>query len=186
MGELMGCHLAGDADAFPAIVRAFGDSVYGYLARCGVEPPERDDLFQEIFAKVHRAAGQYDVERPFRPWLFTIVANTVRNHLRGRRVRSVIALSPVVDETPSRRPDAQAELEARDTARWLERALRDLPLPQREVVMLCCVEQMPQRTVADVLEMPVNTVKTHLRRARLALAKGLARRRRRLVRETSR
>ena len=66
--------------------------------------------------------------------------------------------------------------QARETLAWLEEALAVLPAVQREVVLSTTVLGLRQEDVAQALNMPLNTVKTHLRRARLALAQGLARR----------
>ena len=59
------------------------------------------------------------------------------------------------------------------TAARLEREILRLPLPQQEVLILTCIENLPQKEVAEILGLPVNTVKTHLRRARQALVKRL-------------
>ena len=64
----------------------------------------------------------------------------------------------------------------RETLAWLERALLALPPMQREVLLLTAVVGLRQLDVAQSLNLPLNTVKTHLRRARLALAAGLAER----------
>jgi RNA polymerase sigma-70 factor (ECF subfamily) len=87
--------------------------------------------------------------------------------------------TPVADSVP----DGHAILEARETAAWIDGAIRALPLPQREAVVLCCIEQVPQAEAAGILGVPVNTMKTNLRRARLALAQALARRTAKLRRE---
>ena len=175
-GELLVRHRGGDGAAFAEFVARYRRIVYGYLVRCGVEDAARDDVFQEIFASIHRAAATYQPERPLKPWVFTIVANTVRSHHRKTR-RHSRALSPAEFQPHgSSASDSHQLAEARETAAWIERAIAALPVAQREVVALCCIEQLPQDDVAAALGMPVNTVKTHLRRARIALAQGLARR----------
>ena len=75
-------HCRGDRDAFGELMNAYQAPLYGYLVRCGVPAASRDDVFQEIFVKVHLAAASYQPSRPLRPWLFTIAANSVRNYLR--------------------------------------------------------------------------------------------------------
>ncbi len=80
-------HCRGDASAFPALLEAYRRPVYGYLVRSGVAEANRDDIFQNIFLKIHAAARSYDPTRPLRPWLFTIVANTVRAPRPRRRPR---------------------------------------------------------------------------------------------------
>jgi len=177
-------HCRGDARAFAELVARYRRPVYGYLVRCGVEESARDDLFQDIFAAIHRAAATFRPERPVKPWVFAIVANTVRSHYRKTRGHAITAEPPELARDAAA-PDSHELVEAHETAAWLERAIAALPVAQREVVVLCCIEQLPQEEVADVLGAPVNTVKTHLRRARIALAQALARRRAALRREVS-
>ena len=169
-------HYRGDSSAFPALLEAYRRPVYSYLVRGGVAEADRDDVFQNIFLKIHSAANSYDPIRPLAPWLFTIVANTVRNHLRDRP----IPFSPAQNEDPPEAPDPNPGPEhittVRETLTWLEQALLALPLVQREVLLLTAIVGLRQKDVAQFLNLPLNTVKTHLRRARLALAAGLAER----------
>jgi RNA polymerase sigma-70 factor, ECF subfamily len=169
-------HRDGDSGAFAELVAEYRRPVYSYLVRNGIAESDRDDLFQDIFIKIHAAAGQYSADRPLHPWLFTIVANTVRTHYRKRRIRDLVYAEPVDSEPNCNQPDGERVLESAQTATWLQREIEMLPLAQREVLILSCVENLPQNEVADVLGLPVNTVKTHLRRARLALIEKLSRR----------
>ncbi len=156
---------------------AYRRPVYSYLVRSGVAEADRDDVFQAIFLKIHAAAGSYDPARPLAPWLFTIVANSVRNHHRDRPRAAGSTLS---DEDPPDPPDPNPGPEhiasVRETLAWLEGALAALPPAQREALLLTAIVGLRQRDVALALDLPLNTVKTHLRRARLALAARLAER----------
>ena len=167
-------HCRGDAAAFPALLEAYRRPVYSYLVRYGVAAADRDDVFQSIFLKVHAAAGSYQPARPLVPWIFTIVANTVRNHRRDGRVREVAVSDDEAPESADPRPGPERVAEARETVAWLERAIAALPAAQREVLLLTAIAGFRQLEVAETLDMPVNTVKTHLRRARLTLAKAMA------------
>jgi RNA polymerase sigma-70 factor (ECF subfamily) len=184
-------HCRGDKDAFPALLDAYRRPVYSYLVRNGVAASDRDDLFQTIFLKIHTAAPSYDAARPLAPWLFTIVANTVRNHLREGRLRERYldderAGGPAIPfasagtsaplDTPDPQPGPEQIAETRETVAWLEQALLTLAPAQREALLLTTVGGLRQQDVAQVLGQPVNTIKTHLRRARLALAAALAQR----------
>lgn len=166
----------GDAEAFAALVAEYRRPVYGYLFRCGVAPEDRDDLFQTVFLKIHRSTAQYQPDRPAHPWIFTIVVNEVRSYLRRRRVRQLVFAGPAAQEPRDPAPNSERSAEARETVAWLEEEIRRLPQAQREVLILASLEGRPLAEVAEALAMPVNTVKTHLRRARLALAEKLARR----------
>ena len=166
-------HCRGDRDAFGELMKAYQSPLYGYLVRCGVPAASRDDVFQEIFVKVHLAAASYQPSRPLRPWLFTIAANSVRNHLRDEGRRRGAGDAPA-DRRPSADHGPQALAEIDETVAWLEQALTHLPLEQREVLLLGSVGGLRLRDIATVLEIPLNTVKTLTRRARLGLAKALA------------
>lgn len=169
-------HVRGDAGAFEALLQAYRRPVFSYLVRIGVAAAERDDLFQSIFLKIHLAAASYQSTRPLRPWLFTIVANTVRNHFRDARSRSAEVPSEHAAEVGDPVPGPDRIAEARQLVSWLEEAISRLPQAQREVLLLVAVADLAQQQVAEALSMPLNTVKTHLRRARLGLAEALSRR----------
>jgi RNA polymerase sigma-70 factor (ECF subfamily) len=179
-GQLLLRHLRGDRSAFAELVGAYRAPVYSYLVRCGVKSNDCDDLFQDIFIKIHHAASTYDSSRPLHPWLFTIVCNTVRNHLRRQRVQQLVFAEPRVEEQPPEPADMAADGErlsvARQTVQFLEEEIQRLPLAQREVVVLAAVERKAMKEVASMLGLKINTVKTHLRRGRLALARALVRR----------
>ena len=137
--ELLARHLAGDDDAFAELVQRYRAPVFSYLVRSGVAPDDRDDLFQEIFIRIHRAAASYDPSRPLHPWLFTVVANTVRNHLRRQRVRALVGSAEEVAEPAACHPAADRVAAGRQTMAWLERQIRRLPAARREVLILSCV-----------------------------------------------
>jgi RNA polymerase sigma-70 factor (ECF subfamily) len=169
-------HLGGEPGAFAELVSRYRAPVYSYLVRCGVAEQDRDDLFQEIFIRIHRAAVQYQPERPLHPWLFTIVANAVRNHVREKKVRNLVFGDPPANDPPDDAADGEQLARAMQTRAWLEDRIRELPHIQREALILTCIQDLPQKQVASILGLRLNTLKTHLRRARLALMQQLARR----------
>ena len=173
--HLLERHLGGDTAAFPELITMYRARVYSYLVRCGVGEGTRDDLFQEVFIKVHTAAATFQTDRPFNPWLFAIVANTVRSFYRKEKINRLVYKEEVFDKKGNS-PTLHEEAEARETAVWLKKAIRQLPLNQRETFLLCTTENMKQQEVAAALGVPLNTVKTNLRRAKMALARALAER----------
>lgn len=180
---LLGRHVAGDKGAFRILVNKFSDRIYGYLVRSGIRACERDDLFQDIFLKVHRSASAYSSDRPLSPWIFTIVVNTTRSHLRKAGVRQIVEPAESMDHVESTIVSAARLAEAKETAGFMQEELAKLSVQQREVLLLCAVQGLGQVEVAAVLEMPVATIKTHLRRARIALAAAIGRRRKTQERE---
>ncbi len=169
-------HRNGDSEAFSELMKLFQGPVYSYLVRAGVKPADRDDLFQEIILKIHRAREQYDGERAMFPWIFTIAVNTTRNHFR--KLGAVKWSEQLTDKEPVMVDElTSADLvEARESAGWLEKEIERLNLSEREVIILVCIEHMDQAEAAKSLEIPLNTLKTHLRRGRLKLATALTRR----------
>jgi RNA polymerase sigma-70 factor, ECF subfamily len=182
--RLLPRHCAGDPTAFQELMQRFRAPVFGYLVRCGIDRSSAEDVFQEVFIKIHNAAASYAPDRPLKPWLFTIVVNTVRSHYRRERIRQLV-LEPETSERPGVEPPADELLEALETAAALEEALELLTLAEREVVLLATVEQLTQKDLALVLDLPVGTIKTHMHRARATLTRALSRRTARLVREVS-
>lgn len=194
-------HRRGDRAAFPALVGEFRARVFGYLTRCGVPPADRDDLFQEVFLRVHRAGTRTPVESAasdaeetpeapsgaLAPWIMTITVNVVRSHFRKASVRSVVALNAAPDEgVASADRGPESALAAKQTTAWLEEAMLKLPLDQREALVLCAVEGLELSDAAAALGVPGDTVKTRVRRARIALAEARARLALRAEREESR
>jgi RNA polymerase sigma-70 factor, ECF subfamily len=186
-------HRQGDSAAFEELVITYKDGVYGYLCRCRVPAASRDDLAQEVFMRVHKAlhrfTPQQDGPGSLKAWIFTIVANTVRSHFRHLSVEQRAMLHAEGDDgdfVPGGEASGEAKLEGKEMAAWLELALHKLPLCEREAVMLVCIEGIDQDEAARALDLPLNTLKTHLRRGRLHLSEALARRSAVMDREQSR
>jgi len=173
-------HVSGDAHAFEQLMSAYSTFVLTFLWRYGVDHASRDDLFQDIFLRIHQAAASYRPSQALRPWLLTIVLNTVRNHRRdqGRKSHFLTHFFNVAKhQNPAgQNSGADQMLDQKTTVLWLESRIRDLPERQRETLVLSTMKGLRMKDIARVMGLPENTVKTHLRRARLSLAKDLERR----------
>ncbi|WP_236607006.1 RNA polymerase sigma factor [Sandaracinus amylolyticus] len=180
---LLDRHRGGDPAAFAELIETWQGPIHGYLARSGVAAPERDDLFQEVFLRVHRALrGTESTDDglprgPLGPWIFAIAVNAVRSHFRKVKVRAVVSLrDDAGDATADHAPSPEGALVMRETTEWVEAQIARLPLEQREALLLCTVHGLELRDAAEALGVPADTVKTRVRRARLALAEARARR----------
>ena len=153
--------------AFQKLMQAYRKPVYSFLVRHGLGQECRDDAFQEIFLKIHKSAHTYQPNRALSPWIFTIAINTIRNIKRQKQPLTLCIdeAADVIDEAPS--PDHLAQLDA--TLDWLNEAVIQLPATQVEALTLSLVQGMKLKDVSDILGLPLNTIKTHLRRARLQL-----------------
>ncbi len=172
--------VAGDADAFRRIVERYQRPVYGLLVRMVRDPALAEDLAQETLVKAYRALGSFDRRRRFSSWLFKIAHNTAIDQLR--RVRPVtVPLDDAGDERAAplarlARPDSEspeARLRGRDLAGALQEALDALRADYREAVLLRYQQGLSYQEIAEILELPIGTVKTHLHRARAQLAGSL-------------
>lgn len=174
---LLARHRAGERAAFEALVEHYRASIYGFFRRSGLAPDVADDLFQDIFLRVHQHAASYAPERPFRVWLFTIAHNLLRSHWRRRAVRRILvdwwAGSPDAGrplDPPDGGPSPAAAAETQETLVWLEGALAALSDGPRQAILLTQIEGLKLTEAADVLGAPVATIKTWVHRGRRELA----------------
>jgi RNA polymerase sigma-70 factor, ECF subfamily len=152
---------------FTALYRAHFAYVFRTLRRLGVPPADLDDLAQEAFTVVLKRLGDYQPDRPARPWLFGIAFRVAAAHWRRRSRRIIeVASPPDLDaaEVDACGPEASvADLQAR--ALVLE-ALEALDLDRRAVFVMHDIDEIPAAAIAEALEIPLNTVYSRLRAAR--------------------
>lgn len=185
--QLLADYAHGDQRAFAELIRRYQQELFAFLCRFVADAAAAEDLFQETFIQVHRNAAAFDPERRFRPWLFTIAANKARDHLRavGRRVTQSL------DNTTGRDPEATTFLDLMDSgmaappsdlSRAEDRAavqqtLAQLPAHYREVLVMSYFHQFAYKDMAQMLQIPLGTVKSRLHAALAAFAKSYKSRR---------
>jgi RNA polymerase sigma-70 factor (ECF subfamily) len=156
-------------EAFERLVPAYRRRVFGLaysiLRDCGAA----EDLAQEVFVKLWRALPRYDGRAQLSTWIYAITRNAAISALRSRR-HSVSLSDPAVLEEVESVSAAPAPV-SDDAA--LRRQVEALPTMQRQAVTLYYLDERSVDEVAAMMGMPVNTVKTHLHRARATLATAL-------------
>jgi RNA polymerase sigma-70 factor (ECF subfamily) len=168
-GALIEQSVRGRADAFVEVVRRHEVAVHGFLARRAGQQAA-DDLLGEVWVRAFAARGGYDPGHAgARPWLYGIARNVLRAHWRSRPDTSAAA-----EETVDPWDDVVDRLDSAAQARELTSALRALPAPERDVLLLVAWEQLSPAEVAAVLGVPQGTVRSRLHRARAALRPVLA------------
>ena len=171
--------LAGDRDAFGLLVARHGRRVHDLARRMLRDASEAEDAAQQAFLNAFRALDRFDPQRPFRHWLLRITTNLCRNRLAARRLHpGARGTAPdEIDPTQLRvAPPAEAD-GGDDAAQGGERvraALEALPETYRLAAVLRYVHGLSVEDIAEVADAPLGTVKTHLFRARAALAVLLA------------
>lgn len=168
-GALIEQSVRGRADAFVEVVRRHEVAVHGFLARRAGQQAA-DDLLGEVWVRAFAARGGYDPGYAgARPWLYGIARNVLRAHWRSRPDPSTAA-----EEAVDPWDDVVDRLDSAAQARELTSALRALPAPERDVLLLVAWEQLSPAEVAAVLGVPQGTVRSRLHRARAALLPVLA------------
>lgn len=177
--ELMRLVAKEDEEAFRLLVERHQNVVYGTIAKMLGDPVEAEDLAQQVFLRVYRAAKTYQPSAQFRTWLFTIVRNLVLNEYR-RRQRAWLQPLPSPDDDPesasygaelsdkNAKSPAQHSLD-QEMMGTIDRAILALPDQQRLAVILRRYDEVSYEEIAAVLKTTVPATKSLLFRARETL-----------------
>lgn len=153
----------GDDIAFGELVERYKHLVYGMVWRLTNDRSQTDDLAQEVFLKVYRGLPYFRGEARLSTWIFRIVSN-VCSEARGRRTAEVATTQPVLER--GRADGAFADLELRDR---LDKAIAQLPERYRFLIAAHYIDGVQYDALAEALDIPIGTVKTHLHRAKRQL-----------------
>lgn len=165
-GELISRVGSGDRNAFEVLYRRYARPVFGLALRRLGDRGRAEDAVQETFASVWRAAGSYRPERgPGAPWLYAVARNAIVDNGRARREPPVEGVEEsAADETPSDRAEA-------GWIAWrVHRSLAELPENERVVIELAYWRGRSQSEIAELLGIPLGTVKTRTRTGLARLA----------------
>ena len=158
---LLALAAAGDSAAFEALVRQHQSPLRGFLRRLTRgDHALADDLAQETFLEAWRKIAQFRGEGTFASWLARIA---YRRYLMWARRRK---LEPLDEDIPDLCPPPDRRLD-------LEKAMTRLSLAERAALTLCYAQEYTQEEAADILEMPLGTLKSHVARGRERLRKLL-------------
>jgi RNA polymerase sigma-70 factor, ECF subfamily len=174
--QLLSAFLAGDRQAFAALVERYQRDLYHFLLRFTGNRASADDVFQEAFIQVFQSASQFEQGRTFRPWLFTIAANKARDHLRSRARKHAAPLQATIDPhhdggqeymdlLRSVESSPTERLEHEELQHLVQKSIQRLPEHLREVLVLAYFNQIPYKQIAEVLNVPLGTVKSRLHTA---------------------
>jgi len=158
------------------------DAHFRYVWRClrslGVRDSQLDDALQDVFVVVQRRLADFDGGAELRTWLYAIALRIARKY-RERRLREPASLDDAPEQAPRTAVTGSGEraLLASERLALAHDILATLSDEQREVFVLARVEQMSAPEIASVVGIPLNTVYSRLRAARLAFEAEVARRR---------
>lgn len=152
-------------------IRRYGRRLYGLCRSLCPNPFDADDLYQETWLRVVKHIGKYDPDREFEPWLTRICVNAYRTALRRRSRSPMLEFSS--GEEQERFLQSVPAPEERDYGPLYE-AVGELPDKLRLAVVLFYFRGQDLASAAEILSVPVGTVKSRLNRARKLLKEALA------------
>jgi RNA polymerase sigma-70 factor (ECF subfamily) len=160
------------------IYREHFDFVWRSLRRMGVAPGSMDDAAQDVFLVVHRKLASFQGRSSVKTWLFGIVARVAHDHRRSekRKGEPVRYQGPTaLDSLPDRAtPGPMQRAEHNASIRLLEELLSQLTPEKREVFLLAELEQMTAPEIGEALSVPLTTVYSRLRAARIEFEEALS------------
>ena len=171
----------GDRDAFDTLVRTYEKRVYNLAYRLSGNYDEANDISADSFLRVFQALKMFRGDANFSTWLFRIVTNVYLDRRKRTRNKQHLSLEEYIEldensvarqvEDPGPTPDVVAEAHERTDV--LQKAIASLPDYQRTMVILYHTEGLAYDEIAEVLSLPIGTVKSRLNRARLMLREKL-------------
>ena len=176
---------AGRQRAFRELLQRYERPVFSLIYRMVRDRALAEDLSQETFIRTFRSIGKYNPSYKFSSWIFKIAHNLTIDHLRKKRIDTVslqgsrhamtedaqARTQPVV-ESRDERPDAYVE--NLELGSEIEAAIGRLRPHYRTVTLLRHVEGYSYNEIAEIMDLPLGTVKTYIHRARLELKEALA------------
>ncbi len=159
-----------DHAAFAELVRRHEGRVRSLLLRMSGDMSLADDLSQEVFIRAYRALGGFEGRARVSTWLYRIAYNAYVNHKTRTKVTAELDEHVAANLSD---PHFEGTAGHRDMGRDINLAVAQLPENYRAAVLLYYVEDLSYPEIAEVLDLPLGTVKTHLHRAKKALREHL-------------
>jgi RNA polymerase sigma-70 factor, ECF subfamily len=169
---------AGLEAVYTELVHRYERELYRYLARYLGNPTLAEDVFQNTFLQIHLKRGLYEDGRPFRPWLYAIATHQAVDALRKAGRHPTVSLDQRV--TPTQHDSEAgslldllvnegvgplAELQEQERQQWVRQSIERLPDTLRQTLILAYHQDLKYREIADLLKIPVGTVKSRLHAA---------------------
>lgn len=172
--------MGGDEQAYTELVEKYQRALYFHILKMIKDKEQVNDLVQEAFVKAFDNLNTYSTNYAFSTWLYRIATNHTIDYLRKKKLKTLS-----IDE-PMKTKDGEMQMQLEDESAGTDRniirkqrqdivqnAIEDLPPKYRKVIEMRHMEEKSYQEIADVLDLPLGTVKAHIFRARELLYKAL-------------
>jgi RNA polymerase sigma-70 factor (ECF subfamily) len=174
--ELLALFRQGTHEAFGALVRRYEGEMYGYLRRYLGDRDLADDVFQNTFLQLYTKIHQYEAGRPVKPWLYAIATNQAIDAMRRQGRHQTVRFTPDGEDADgdmpnlltlleSRGPGPLESLQSEERKQMIRASVEKLPDFLKQVVILAYYQGLKYKDIADILSIPVGTVKSRLHTA---------------------
>jgi len=174
--ELLACFADGDEAAFRELVNRYKNGLYAFLKQFLNQQDMVEDAFQETFLQLFTSRESFDTSRPLRPWLFTIAANKAKDALRKRQRTAAIPIGTIADSQEMSFDEVLNALTADSTMPYeklqenelstqVGKVIADMPENLREILILAYFNKFSYKQMAQILSIPIGTVKSRLHTA---------------------
>lgn len=169
---------AGDAEAFNQLMDKYQRTVVNLIFRFTGNAENAEDLAQEVFLRIYRAAPRYEPKAKFFTYLYQITLNLCRNERERNTRRKTTSLDSRGEndkqwDLPDPEVGAETLMQRQETASQVQAAIQQLPQEQRQLLILQRFQDLGYEELAEATSQTVSAVKAKLHRARLALKKKL-------------
>jgi len=169
----------GDVSAFEKLVSLYAKKIYNYCYRMMDSREDAEDLAQEVFIKVYQNLKSFKGDSKFSTWIYRIAYNTCVDRYRKGRKLDIVSLNydknedHVEIELVSNDPLPEEEVIKRERYRKLLTCIAGLKPEYKTVIILRDIKNYSYAEIAEILQVPLGTVKSHISRARAALCDAL-------------
>lgn len=172
----------GDVEAFNLLVQRYEKVVYNFAYRLTNNYDDANDVAQDAFVRAYNAIGSFRGDAAFSTWLFRITTNVYLDEKKKQKAHPVQSLDEFIEleesavgrqvEDPS--PGPEEVVADKDRSQIIAKAIGSLPDFQRAMVVLYHVNHRSYEEIADIMKLPIGTVKSRLNRARIAMKEKLS------------
>jgi RNA polymerase sigma-70 factor (ECF subfamily) len=170
-------YLRGERDAFQELARRYMTPIYSLAWRLTCDPMEAENITQDTFLRALKAIPRVSLDRPLKPWLFKIAINLCRQWAKRKRPQLfsefVYSGKAGIDAVPDGSTPPLELLEEDELRERVREEVDRLPPLDQTVITLRFVEALSYEEIAQTMDLPLNTVRTRLRRAKQKLRSAL-------------